>query len=115
MDRATMKARVERGATYLDERYPGWAAFIAVDRLDMYSSERCVLGHLYGSYARGIAALNWERMEETGLKALNNGFITEERDGQGMLAEYDELSHMWELEVRERQASRTGGGHDGDD
>lgn len=41
-----MTTRIERGATLLDEREPGWEQRIDLDRLDMSSTCDCVLGQL---------------------------------------------------------------------
>jgi hypothetical protein len=49
--------RVKRGAALLDEKRPGWAREIALDRLAMNSCFNCVLGQVYGSYFAGLDAL----------------------------------------------------------
>jgi hypothetical protein len=43
---STVAERVAKGAALLDEREPGWWRDIDVDRLDLSSPCRCVLGQL---------------------------------------------------------------------
>lgn len=50
--------RVKRGATYLDERKPGWADEIDVHNLAMLDGCRCILGQLYGWYSETVFELN---------------------------------------------------------
>jgi hypothetical protein len=49
MTGATLAGRVKRGAALLDEKRPGWAGEIVLDRLAMNSCN-CILGQLYDSY-----------------------------------------------------------------
>lgn len=42
--------RVERGATLLDQRVPGWHERVDVHRLRLISTADCVLGQLFGHY-----------------------------------------------------------------
>ena len=50
---------VSRGVALLDEYYPGWRDEIDLGKLNMSSSDNCILGQLYGSYADGIYVL-WD-------------------------------------------------------
>lgn len=46
-------AQIQAGAAWLDEHYPGWLSVFAADRaagLHMDNCDRCVLGHVLGSY-----------------------------------------------------------------
>lgn len=54
--------RVRRGAALLDEKYPGWADRIELDRLDLGSCTTCVLGQLYQD--QDIEAYGWEDDDE---------------------------------------------------
>jgi hypothetical protein len=50
--------RVRRGAELLDRVHPGWADRVPADeRLRMSACNHCVIGHLHGSYAKGINIL----------------------------------------------------------
>lgn len=44
--RADLREAVTRGATWLDQAWPGWHNQIDTGILDMNNSERCVLGQL---------------------------------------------------------------------
>lgn len=50
---ASIAARVEAGARLMDSRQPGWENGIDVDRLDLASNYKCVLGQTYGSFTMG--------------------------------------------------------------
>ena len=55
---STIAERVAKGAAFLDEREPGWDERIDLDRLDIDSNCRCILGQLHDkSYATGRRAL----------------------------------------------------------
>lgn len=43
----TVKERVERGAAWLDTKYPGWHTKIDLSILDMGNCNMCVLGQVY--------------------------------------------------------------------
>lgn len=50
-------AAVDRGAALLDRLCPGWADRIDPARLDFRRPKTCLLGQLYGTYARGRTRL----------------------------------------------------------
>ena len=45
-----IRTMVREAAIKLDEAYPEWWEEIDLDLLDMYNSDYCILGQLYGSY-----------------------------------------------------------------
>jgi hypothetical protein len=52
---------VKKGAYLLDEQFPEWRRQINLGILNLASSSCCVLGQLYGDYARGKDNLGlWE-------------------------------------------------------
>jgi hypothetical protein len=60
----TIEVRVARGAALLDEKLPGWADHIELDRLRLTSSCNCVLGQAFredvvhaNSYRAGLINL----------------------------------------------------------
>jgi hypothetical protein len=77
---------VDNGAALLDERLPGWRAYVDADTLTLASGCDCVLGQLFGSYYKGLAVLDiddparfgfykpsrttWERLTEAWRKVL---------------------------------------------
>ena len=55
---AEITCQVQAGAALLDGDFPGWALKVPTDeRLDLTSPDRDVLGWVYGSFDRGVAAL----------------------------------------------------------
>lgn len=70
----TLEERITRGAELLDARVPGWRERVDVQRLDLSSDTECVLGHVLGSYARGLEALGL-----TPAQSWAHGFTTYER------------------------------------
>jgi hypothetical protein len=52
--------RVESGIALLNSRQApaDWLNRIAVDRLDICRADNCVLGHVYGDFGVGMAALD---------------------------------------------------------
>jgi hypothetical protein len=57
-----VRAKIARTVALLDQATPEWASRIDVETLNLYTSDRCVLGQVYGSYAQGAALLR----EQTG-------------------------------------------------
>lgn len=55
---AEITSQVQAGAALLDGSVPGWAIRVPTDeRLDVTSRDRDVLGWVYGSFDRGLEAL----------------------------------------------------------
>lgn len=48
------RARASRGAAFLDDADPGWAARIDPGRLELADGQACVLGQLHGGYRLGL-------------------------------------------------------------
>lgn len=97
---AEIEARVERGARLLDEKNPGWAWDINLDKLDMSSCYRCVLGQLYDGYSYGLGQIGLlhEIDWEYGFDAMTG---TARRDVDEQMAEIDRL---WRDEIETRRA-----------
>jgi hypothetical protein len=55
---SAIKSRIEKGIQLLDHRRPDWLDSIDIDRLDMKLSEHCMLGQVFGSFDKGMSALN---------------------------------------------------------
>jgi hypothetical protein len=49
--------RVARGAALLDQKRPGWHRELADKNIEVSQPSNCVLYHLYGSWAYGLAAV----------------------------------------------------------
>lgn len=67
----SVKQRVNRGASLLDRRRPGWRAKINVARLSLGDPWECVLGQLYGFYTDGLDAVFGK---SDGIDAWGHGF-----------------------------------------
>ncbi|GAB5536532.1 MAG: hypothetical protein Rubg2KO_27810 [Rubricoccaceae bacterium] len=51
---ASARIRAARGAAFLDDADPGWAARIDPGRLELADGASCVLGQLHGGYRLGL-------------------------------------------------------------
>jgi len=54
----TDRERVAQGCRILDEARPGWRVAINPDTLDIGDPFQCILGQLYGTFERGLEALD---------------------------------------------------------
>lgn len=48
------RENAQRGAAWLDQLQPGWAARINPERLKMQSCLDCILGQIFGNYNEGL-------------------------------------------------------------
>jgi hypothetical protein len=105
----TIQERVNAGAEFMDEVFPGWANRINVDKLDIIDGDHCVLGQIYGGaetmYSKYTYVVNdlyaqghWPYNEGVMETARELGFIGYGDDGK-------ELTECWKNEIRSRQAS----------
>lgn len=68
-------SRVARGAKLLDRAQPGWEERIDTETLNIASIDRCVLGQLYGSYAKGMEKLSVSIYDHNSMRfSINHGF-----------------------------------------
>lgn len=90
-----MQSRVLRGAALLDKKQPGWEtwAALALNTLDMETSDRCILGVLFGDYTDGIDALG---ASDRG--GPYYGFDVHSFSGES----YKELTEFWKAQIRRR-------------
>lgn len=51
---SSVKQRVERGARWLDENFPGWEGRIDLDTLELSSSEQCICGQVFKQEAATV-------------------------------------------------------------
>jgi hypothetical protein len=107
---ATIAERVARGAALLDEREPGWWQRIDLDRLDLGSPCRCVLGQLITDKDPQPPSLWIEILGWFGIRSrsdVSHGFNTY---GPGTDAQYRHLTAAWRnlIEVRRIEADRAG-------
>jgi hypothetical protein len=95
--------KVQKGAKFLDKKYPNWYKKIKLDRLDMEWAENCVLGQLYGEYSVGLATLNLHKKswEKTYIHGKQLGFTIETLTGQSS-TNFQYLTGLWTQEIRSR-------------
>jgi nucleoside 2-deoxyribosyltransferase len=87
-------ARAAAGARFLDERRPGWAGRIDMDRLALIDDCDCILGQLDGTYDRGLAELGLTLRDESLL-----GFISDNISAWS----WDQLDAAWTAEIGKRR------------
>lgn len=96
-----LEQSVARGAQLLDRRHPGWRKKIDPRKLKFPSTERCVLGLLYGSFAEGLEELR-VRPHEYGFVAISGW-----REGRNaIIADYEQLTELWKAQVPSRPRQR---------
>jgi hypothetical protein len=101
----TAEPRVADGARLLDLVRPGWEEKINIDELDMSSGRWCVLGQVYGSYAKA-PPVDIEDDEEHEDFAFEHGFTILNDPEMGVeeaLEALEELVDLWALQVELRR------------
>lgn len=91
-----------RGAAFLDEKEPGWAALIDLTTLDLDYVDSCVLGQLYGHYDVGLIVLGLRvqsRLPDSGWERLWDQRYTLGFCG---VDESDVLTAAWKAEIARR-------------
>lgn len=104
-------ARVAQGMALLDEKMPGWAERIDLERLDIASGTHCVAAQLSGedNYYRGFHLLGI-----TGRDRFEHGFMAEStceccNDGLTLPLGYNQdtayatLTRLWREAIEQRQ------------
>lgn len=90
--------RVQAGATWLDDKVPGWHNMIDIRTLDVEDADNCILGQLdFWYYVDGMATISWK-------SAVSRGFGTEFRGG-GDVVSYGELHTEW-VKLIERRTNQ---------
>lgn len=90
------RARVAKGAAWLDENKPGWAQILEHQRIQMANCHRCVLGRLYGQYSTGRKQLGLARDSQ------DYGFYVDTWDEGEAKAHYAMLHDCWIKAIAER-------------
>ncbi len=97
---AWARERARKGATFLDEKVPGWAHKIE-KQINISSTHECVLAQLFGRYKTGLKALGID--DEQALRLGFRGDRVELRNSMTAFAHYyKELSSAWEDERKMR-------------
>lgn len=102
------RARVQRGAEYLDEIDPTWYRDVEPTTLELASGGSCILGQLHGDFRLGLGRsqlINMSSAPRTSLSPVTYGFkcrqnVPEEQQQR----DYVLLNQAWREAIRERQA-----------
>lgn len=101
----------ERGATFLDEHDPSWGDKVDITRLDLGDCQACVLGQIYGYYARAVKLFGLSLDGETRL-GFNVTYDMLARAADGDEAPkngaFDELTAAWREQIARRRLARAG-------
>lgn len=112
-----LEPRVRCGAEFLDERLPGWAEMIDIERLEMEDCSQCVLGQLgpdlldalhlkppalalgnrkFDFWGISAALTGMDRLysSESEEWAKDHGMFAEPEDGS-LDQQYAELEYLW--------------------
>ena len=89
----TRRSRVLAGARLLDEQCPKWEKDIDLERLEMDSCRRCILGQLFGDYNNGKLALGLITGAVFGFNEV----------GSEDVMKFPELTAMWKRLVARRR------------
>lgn len=92
--------RVARGAALLDEKRPGWAAEIAIDRLAMQECDSCILGQTYGHYLDALEVLGFDRPPTLGASHFGFNILTSDIHHP----DWGRLADLWRAAIAERMA-----------
>ena len=89
----TIKQRVLTGIKFLDRKVPNWREKVSVRYLHMQYCDSCILGQIFGSFAKGMYKLNLSVVQ-----AISLGF----GNISGNLAchkKWSLLQKIWEKEL----------------
>lgn len=108
-----VRARVERGAAYLDQMDPGWHRRIDPDTLALDSGRHCVLGQLHGEFRLGLGrsdVLSLSSAPRFSLSPVAYGFKCVEGVSEAwQKRDYELLTRAWRAAVRIRWAEDVAG------
>ncbi len=111
----TVRAKI--GATLLDLLKPGWAEEINVETLKLDSCESCILGQLFGGYARGAEkvfamrvtnptpdgqSFYIHRNPQVTTACEEAGFVVPDSIGVQLTKSYKNLTAAWKREISKR-------------
>jgi hypothetical protein len=105
------RARVRRGAAYLDGADPGWRDRIDPDSLELADGSHCVLGQLHGEFRAGLLRTRiWDASSAPSPRLFaaaspaDLGFHAITTAGEDLAAlDYALLNRAWREEIAARQ------------
>jgi hypothetical protein len=74
VDEETAAVYAKAGATLLDEHRPDWWRGVDLDALDIKDTQFCMLGQVYGDFARGAKALFGDWTQNGVSPVMTHGF-----------------------------------------
>lgn len=94
--------RVLRGVALLDEKHPGWAQRINLDRFELRAIDNCVLGQLYErDYFKGVSQVLGNASEVVQEDfGFNVGYDGDDAEVERV---FDLLEADWRVVIAERQ------------
>ena len=102
------RARVARGASYLDKVDPTWYRSVDPVTLELSDGAHCVLGQMHGDYRLGLGRahlLNMGSGPRASLSPVAHGFQALNTESESDKArDYDFLTTAWAESVRTRHA-----------
>lgn len=98
------RERVARGAALLDEKYPGWADRINLERFDLGNACTCVLGQLEGFFWTGAQKLfgTPDRLNPENYIAISYGLWLPGSITHTLHADYAMLRDAWVEAIADR-------------
>lgn len=100
---AELASRVQRGAQFLDETYPGWRENVNLDTLNVALGDACVLAQVTGvdELWLGSFEIALRRAHLTVTEAVGYGFYVHgSADQADVILRYRLLTDLWRIEVR---------------
>ena len=100
------RARVQKGAAYLDDADPGWYRRIDPAALELAAGESCILGQLHGTFRMGLGRshlINLSSAPRASLSPVEYGFqciggLSDEDEAR----DYALLGRAWQDAIRRR-------------
>lgn len=98
-----LKDHVSLGATLLDRAEPEWAAMVDVDGLNLNETDLCILGQIFGTYDKGLQALNMAEGTSAALHGFNLHETLVSQDNDDLWNTYmKKLAEFWKEEIKSR-------------
>jgi hypothetical protein len=104
-----VRARVRRGAAYLDDVDPAWHRRIDPAALELGNGRQCILGQLHGEFRLGLGRsrlISMSSAPRASLSPVAYGFTCVDGVPEAWQArDYDLLNEAWRDAVHTRQAA----------
>lgn len=102
------RARVQKGAAYLDDADPGWHRRIDPAALELAAGESCILGQLHGTFRMGLGRsrlIDLSSAPRASLSPVEHGFqCVSGLSPEDEARDYALLDRAWQDAIRRRRA-----------